>query len=91
MKKKLVLIDYGVGNILSIKNAFNYLNQEVRLSSNKSEIEDATHLILPGVGSFPTAMQKLDAVNLLETVVQVSKNKKKYLLGICLGMQLNFF
>ena len=76
MKKKLVLIDYGVGNILSIKNAFNYLNQEVRLSSNKSEIDDATHLILPGVGSFPTAMQKLDAVNLLETVVQVSKNKK---------------
>ena len=78
-----------MGNILSIKNAFNYLNQEVRLSSNKSEIEDATHLILPGVGSFPTAMQKLDAVNLLETVVQVSKIKK-YLLGICLGMQLFF-
>ena len=52
MKKKLVLIDYGVGNILSIKNAFNYLNQEVRLSSNKSEIEDATHLILPELDLF---------------------------------------
>lgn len=90
MKKKLVLINYGVGNILSIKNAFNYLNLEIKLSSDKKEIEDATHIILPGVGSFPAAMEKLDSINLLETVVQISKNKNKYLLGICLGMQLFF-
>jgi imidazole glycerol-phosphate synthase subunit HisH len=90
MKKKLVLINYGVGNILSIKNAFNHLEHEIKLSSDKSEIEDASHLILPGVGSFPAAMQKLGTMNLLETIRKVSENKKTFILGICLGMQLFF-
>ena len=90
MKKKLVLINYGVGNILSIKNAFKHLGYEAKLSSDKFEIEDATHVILPGVGSFPAAMQKLNTMNLLETIRNVTENKKKFILGICLGMQLFF-
>ena len=90
MKKKIILINYGVGNILSIQNAFSYLGQEIKLSADKFEIEDATHIILPGVGSFPAAIKKLDSMNLLGIIKKVADDKKKFILGICLGMQLFF-
>lgn len=89
MKKKISIIDYGVGNILSIKNAINYLGYDVLLTKDKKEIQSSTHVILPGVGSFPLAMKKIEDSELLNTLRNISK-KKIYMLGICLGMQMLF-
>ncbi len=88
-KKKIILIDYGVGNILSIKNAINYLGHEVKLSSNILELESASHVILPGVGSFPSAINKLSKIKLIETIKKIALSEV-FILGICLGMQLLF-
>lgn len=89
MNKKIIIIDYGLGNILSIKNAINYHGYDVIITSNKKVIESASHIILPGVGAFPMAMKKLKDLNLIDTIYEVNKNKI-YILGICLGMQILF-
>ena len=89
LKKKITIIDYGVGNILSIKNAINFLGHEAKFSSKKNEIIDSTHIILPGVGAFPSAMKKMEEVNLVETLKKISENNI-FVLGICLGMQMLF-
>tara|TARA_B100001057_G_C22781424_1_gene923791 strand:- start:199 stop:864 length:666 start_codon:yes stop_codon:yes gene_type:complete len=87
--KKICIIDYGVGNILSIKNAINFLGHEVLLTFNKKDINQSTHVILPGVGSFPSAMKKIKDLGLYEILKEISK-KKIFILGICLGMQMLF-
>jgi glutamine amidotransferase len=84
----IAIIDYGAGNIFSVKNALDYLGVESVLTSSKSEIESADALILPGVGAFPWAMKKLAESGLIETVKEQAKLKP--FLGICLGMQLLF-
>ena len=89
MTKKISIINYGVGNILSIKNAISHLGFDALLTSNKDEILSSTHVILPGVGSFPSAMQKIKDLKLINTLDEVSK-KGVFILGICLGMQILF-
>ncbi len=84
----IAIIDYGAGNIFSVKNALDYLGAESRLTSDKSELEAADKLILPGVGAFPAAMEMLKETGLVDTIKQQAA--KKPLLGICLGMQLLF-
>ncbi len=84
----IAIIDYGAGNIFSVKNALDYLGAECRLTSDKSEIESADKLILPGVGAFPAAMEMLVKSGLVDTIKEQAG--KKPLLGICLGMQLLF-
>lgn len=84
----IAIIDYGAGNIFSVKNALDYLGAECRLTSDKSEIESADKLILPGVGAFPAAMEMLVKSGLVDTIKDQAG--KKPLLGICLGMQLLF-
>ena len=84
----IAIIDYGAGNIFSVKNALVYLGAECRLTSDKSEIESADKLILPGVGAFPAAMEMLVKSGLVDTIKEQAG--KKPLLGICLGMQLLF-
>ena len=59
MNKKITIIDYGVGNILSIKNAINFFGNEADVTNDAKKIEKSTHLILPGVGAFSAAMKKL--------------------------------
>lgn len=82
------IIDYGVGNLFSVKNALDYLGVPHFVTDQQREIEDADRLILPGVGAFPDAMEMLNQKNLTEVVRRESK--KKPLLGICLGMQMLF-
>ena len=84
----IAIVDYGAGNIFSVKNALDYLGLENRLTSDKEFIKSADEIILPGVGAFPSAMKMLENSGLVETIK--SEATKKPFLGICLGMQLIF-
>ena len=84
----IAIIDYGAGNIFSVKNALDHLGIESELTNDKQKLVDADALILPGVGAFPAAMQKLSESGLVYTIKEQSQ--KKPFLGICLGMQLLF-
>lgn len=84
----IAIIDYGAGNIFSVKNALDYLGLENALVSDKEAVQNADAVILPGVGAFPAAMEKLAATGLIDTIKEEAA--KKPFLGICLGMQLIF-
>ncbi|MDE6834079.1 MAG: imidazole glycerol phosphate synthase subunit HisH [Ruminococcus sp.] len=84
----IAIIDYGAGNIFSVKNALDYLGLESILTSDKNSIENADAVILPGVGAFPSAMKMLENSGLINTIKEQAKIKP--FLGICLGMQLIF-
>ncbi len=84
----IAIVDYGAGNIFSVKNALDYLGLPAELTSDSEAIRKADALILPGVGAFPSAMQMLRERG-LETIIQQESHKKPFL-GICLGMQLIF-
>ncbi|MCB1176971.1 MAG: imidazole glycerol phosphate synthase subunit HisH [Leptospiraceae bacterium] len=85
----ITIIDYGLGNLASVKRAFNHLNKEVLISSNPEDILKAEKLVLPGVGAFGQGMENLNSGGLAEAIKE-SVNKNIPLLGICLGMQLLF-
>ena len=85
----IVIIDYGMGNLKSVRNALNYLGLENKVSSKEEDIENADALILPGVGAFPDAMETIEKLG-LDKVIKREVEKGKYLLGICLGMQMLF-
>ena len=86
---KIVIIDYGMGNIKSITSALKYLGvAEIVLSHDSLEIETADKIILPGVGSFSEAMQNIKKFKLDKILKKVVIEDKKPILGICLGMQL---
>lgn len=82
------IVDYGVGNLNSVSNAMAYLGEETRITSVPEELERASAIILPGVGAFPNAADKLRASGLDRVLLEQAE--KKPLLGICLGMQLLF-
>lgn len=84
----IAIIDYGAGNIFSVKNALDYLGIENMLTSAPKAIENADEIILPGVGAFPWAMKKLNESGLVPLIKEQAKIKP--FLGICLGMQLIF-
>ncbi|MDE5917528.1 MAG: imidazole glycerol phosphate synthase subunit HisH [Oscillospiraceae bacterium] len=84
----IAVIDYGAGNIFSVKNALDYLGFESILTDKSEDIENADALILPGVGAFPSAMKMLEKSGLIDTIM--TQAKAKPFLGICLGMQLLF-
>lgn len=83
------IIDYGVGNLFSLKSSFEAIGEEVFVSGDREELSKATGLILPGVGAFADAAKKLRDSGLDEFVREEAKNGKP-LMGICLGMQLLF-
>lgn len=82
----IAIIDYGVGNLKSVSNALRYLGCESVITADPQELERADGVILPGVGAFPDAADKLRAAGLDQTVI--IQGQKKPVLGICLGMQL---
>ena len=82
----IAIVDYGAGNIFSVKNALDFLGVENKLTADKADLEAADAIILPGVGAFPWAMKKLTESGLVDTVKEQAKLKP--FLGICLGMQL---
>ncbi len=85
---KIIVIDYGMGNISSVINAISRLGYQSKISNDANEILSSDAIILPGVGAFKEAMQNLKKLNLVEPLTEFANLKKKPLLGICLGMQL---
>lgn len=84
----VAIIDYGAGNLSSVKKALDYLGAESEITQNKDKILSASYVILPGVGSFGDAMASMEERGLVDTVKQAAR--KKNFLGICLGLQLLF-
>lgn len=84
----IAVIDYGAGNIFSVKNAFDYLGYDCKLTKSEDEIKNADAIILPGVGAFPAAMNMLNESGLVPLIREQAQVKP--FLGICLGMQLIF-
>ncbi|MBP1562646.1 MAG: imidazole glycerol phosphate synthase subunit HisH [Oscillospiraceae bacterium] len=82
------IIDYGAGNLFSVKNALDYLGIENKITKNAEDLRAADRLILPGVGAFPDAMRMLNESGLVGVIKE--EVQKKPLLGICLGMQMLF-
>lgn len=85
----LAIIDYGAGNLFSVKNALDFIGVKSVITHDRAEILAADKLILPGVGAFPKAMSMLNSANLTDTIKQAVLGGTP-LLGICLGMQLLF-
>lgn len=83
------IIDYDAGNIMSVKKALDYLGKESKITRDADELLSADHVILPGVGSFGDAMEKLNEYSLVDVIHNVV-NKGTPFLGICLGLQLMF-
>jgi len=88
-KPEVVVIDYGVGNLLSVKRGLEHCGATVYLTADPNKILCAKRVVLPGVGAFSNAMQALESLNLV-TVIQELAQRQTPLLGICLGMQLFF-
>lgn len=84
----IAIIDYGAGNIFSVKNALDHLGLESKLVKDKDSVKSADAVILPGVGAFPAAMEMLNKSGMVDTIKEEAA--KKPFLGICLGMQLIF-
>lgn len=84
----IAVINYGMGNVKSIINAVNYLGKKAILTADKKKIDNASHIILPGVGAFGNAMDKLSRKGLVGILKRQVFDKKKPFLGICLGLQL---
>ena len=87
MKKKVVILDFDAGNILSLIRAIESLGYRYELSKNKNKIRNASCIILPGDGAFGHAINTLKKLDLVNEIIQSVKSGKP-LLGICLGMQL---
>ena len=85
MKKKVTIIDIECGNILSIKRAFEKWDAEVDITTKKEKILSASRLVLPGVGAFRNAIDKLKSRHFFELIPTI-KLREIPLLGICLGM-----
>lgn len=84
----LLIIDYGLGNLVSVKNMFKKLGVPAVISDNISEIESAEKLILPGVGAFDNGMNLIKQKGLIDVLNKRVLVDKTPILGICLGMQL---
>ena len=85
----VVIVDYGVGNLFSLVSSFKAIGVDAIASGDKEIIEKADKIILPGVGAFEDAAEKLFSSGLADVVINQAKSGKP-LLGICLGMQLLF-
>ena len=83
------IIDYGVGNLFSLRSSFAAIGTSVVVSSDPEELRKADHILLPGVGAFADAVQKLRTTHMDEMVFEAVREGKP-LMGICLGMQMLF-
>ena len=86
---KIAVIDYKMSNMFSIKNALDFLGFDCQITSNYKTILEADGAVLPGVGSFPEAMQHLQDLKLADVIKEFASSGKPFM-GICLGLQLLF-
>jgi len=89
MKPKIVIVDYGMGNIRNVQRGFEKVGFEAKVTRSRKEIEKASGVVLPGVGAFKDCMVNLDRYHLIETILRSIEKGKPYL-GICLGLQILF-
>jgi len=82
------IVDYGSGNVYSVHNAFHAAGLDVRVSNDPADIAGASHVVLPGVGSFGAAMEKLRERELIAPLTRAVIEERKPFLGICVGMQV---
>jgi imidazole glycerol-phosphate synthase subunit HisH len=88
--KNIGLIDYEFGNTQSLCNALDALNCKFTLCSTPESLEQCSHIILPGVGSFNSTMESLKKLNLINSLNKIILTKKIFFLGICVGFQVIF-
>ena len=84
----ITIVDYGMGNVGSIKNMLKYIGKDSTITRDPDKIYKSSKLILPGVGSFDIAMRNIEKHNLLEVLNLKALKDKVPILGICLGMQI---
>ncbi len=84
----VTIIDYGMGNLRSVKNMIRYLGYDSEITNSPAKIAEADKLILPGVGHFGTAMENIERLGIRSALDSAILQKKTPVLGICLGMQL---
>jgi glutamine amidotransferase len=89
MHPKIVIIDYGMGNLRNVQKGFEQIGFETKVTRNKKEIERASAIVLPGVGAFKDCMENLEKFGLIEPLLRSVEEGKPYL-GICLGLQILF-
>jgi glutamine amidotransferase len=85
---RIALVDYGMGNLLSVKNALEHVGATLQVASSAAGLDDAGAVVLPGVGAFGEAMRELRARGLQDALEEHVRVRKKPFLGICLGLQL---
>jgi len=88
LSAKIVIIDYGMGNLRSVQKAFEKVGFEATITRDHALIKEASRIVLPGVGAFGDAMKNLNSLGLSELLHGEVMERKKPFLGICLGMQL---
>ena len=86
MSNSVTILDYGIGNILSVARGFDAIGADVNIANNTQSIENAERLILPGVGAFTSGIELLKKNNFDAAIINLAKSGTP-LLGICLGMQ----
>ncbi|MHA8087413.1 imidazole glycerol phosphate synthase subunit HisH [Aquirufa sp. Wall-65K1] len=84
---KIAIIDYGIGNLYSVKKACEYVGLDPIITDNRDQIANSEALILPGVGAYGNAIKNLQDKDLVDCIHKFSQSGK-YIMGICLGMQL---
>ena len=89
MHPKIVIVDYGMGNLRNVQKGFEQIGFETKVTRNKKEIERASAIVLPGVGAFRDCMENLERFGLIEPLLRSVEKGKPYL-GICLGLQILF-
>lgn len=85
----IAIVDYGLGNVFSLSSSLDYLGIENKITADAEEWKNADQIILPGVGAFSDAMDKLNELGAVDTLRELAGTGKPFL-GICLGMQLLF-
>jgi glutamine amidotransferase len=88
MAKKIIIIDYNMGNLTSVANALEYIGEKPIISNKIEDIKNADYIILPGVGAFSDGMKNLKELRIIDALNEEVIKKGKPFLGICLGMQL---
>ena len=85
----IAIVDYDMGNVRSVQKAFEAVGHQAVITRNRQVIEDASHVVLPGVGAFGDCMRNLESYGLIDLIHQSIGSGKPFL-GICLGLQLLF-
>ena len=89
MNPRIVIVDYGMGNLRNVQRGFGRVGFEAKVTRSKKEMERASGIVLPGVGAFRDCMANLEKYGLVEPLLRSIEKGKPYL-GICLGLQILF-